>query len=224
MNSLQKLSGFAAIVLALIYIIAFAYFGAVWSYPASGSPAEKMAYLAENQFVFSAVYFLMYVVFGVVLAVLVVGLHEKLKQAEKPTIAIASLFGAIWVGLVIASGMISNIGLAYAIEIMDASADKAFDIWVIISLVTESIGGGNELVGGIWVLLISIVALNANEFSRPLNYLGVLVGIAGIATTYPDELITEIFGVTQIVWFIWLGITLLSQANNSHPIQPNIPN
>ena len=213
MKNLQKLAGISAISEALIYIVAFTYFGAFWSYPSAGSPTEKMAHLAENQLIFSTIYFLMYVVFGVILAVLVIALHEKLKHTKNPAIAIGSLFGVIWVGMVIASGMISNIGLAHAIDLMDASPEKAFDIWIIVSLITESLGGGNELVGGLWVLLISLVALQAGVFSRTLNYLGLFVGAAGIATIYPDELFTEIFGVTQIGWFIWLGICLLTQEN-----------
>ena len=220
MKNLQKLAGISAISEALIYIIAFIYFGAFWSYPSAGGPIEKMAYLAENQLIFSSIYFLMYVVFGIFLAVLVIGLHEKLKHTKNPAIAIGSLFGAIWVGLVIASGMISNIGLSHAINLMDVSPEKAFDIWTIVSLITESLGGGNELVGGLWVLLVSVVALQAGEFSRTLNYLGLFVGVAGIATVYPDDLLTEIFGVTQIGWFIWLGICLLTQENANKSMQP----
>ena len=210
MNYLQKLAGISALSQALIYISAFIYFGAFWSFPYDGSPLEKMTHLAENQFVFSLMYFLMYVVFGVFLAVLVIGLHEKLKHTNNPAISIGTVFGVIWVGLVIASGMISNIGLAHAIDIMDASPEKAFDVWTIVSLITESLGGGNELVGGLWVLLVSIAALQAQIFSRVLNYLGLLVGVAGIATVYPDEIFTELLGVSQIIWFIWLGISLLS--------------
>jgi hypothetical protein len=217
---LQKLSGISAISEALIYIIAFIYFGAFWIYPSAGSPAEKMAYLADHQLIFSTIYFLMYVVFGVFLAVLVIGLYEKLKHTENPIIGIGSVFGVIWVGLVIASGMISNIGLAYAIDLVATSPEKALDTWSIISLITESIGGGNELVGGLWVLSVSVVALQAGVFPRILNYLGLFVGASGIATVYPDETFTEIFGVTQIGWFIWLGICLLAQENANKPMQP----
>lgn len=210
MNYLQKLAGISALSQALIYISAFIYFGAFWSFPYDGSPLEKMTHLAENQFIFSLMYFLMYVVFGVFLAVLVVGMHERLKHINSPAISIGTIFGVIWVGLVIASGMISNIGLAHAIGMMDANPEKAFDVWTIVSLITESLGGGNELVGGLWVLLVSIAALKARIFSRALNYLGLLVGVVGIATVYPDEIFTELFGASQIIWFIWLGICLLS--------------
>lgn len=220
MNNLQKLAGISAISEALIYIVTFIYFGVFWSYPSNGSPTEKMVYLADNHLMFSAIYFLMYVVFGVFLAVLVIGLHERLKQTKNPAIAIGSLFGVIWVGLVIASGMISTIGLSHAIDLMEASPEKAFDTWSILSVITESLGGGNELVGGLWVLLVSVVALLAGEFTRTLNYLGLLVGVAGISTIYPDDVFTEIFGVTQIGWFIGLGICLLTEENANKSKQP----
>ena len=95
MIGLQKLAGFSAISQGLIYIVAFVYFGAFWSYPVDGSPAEKMTHLAENQLLFSMIYFLMYVVFGVLLAVLVVGIHDRLKRSNNPVITIGSLFGVI---------------------------------------------------------------------------------------------------------------------------------
>mgnify|MGYP000356010919 CR=1 FL=1 len=222
MKGLQKSAGISAISEGLIYIVAFVYFGAFWSYPVDGSPAEKMTHLAENQFLFSMIYFLMYVVFGVLLAVLVIGIHERLKHTNSPVVTIGSLFGVIWVGLVIASGMISNIGLAHAIDLMDADPVKALDMWIIVSVITESIGGGNELVGGLWVLLISVAAIKAGWLPRTLNYLGFLVGIAGIATIYPYELFTEVFGLSQIVWFIWLGIYLLTQENSNKSIQSTV--
>ncbi|MBT8114890.1 MAG: DUF4386 family protein [Arenicella sp.] len=220
MNSLQKIAGISAISEGLIYITAFIYFGAFWSYPADGIPAEKMAYLAEQQLTFSMIYFLMYVVFGLLLAVLVVGLNERLKTSNNPLVTIGSLFGVIWVGLVIASGMISMIGLDQAINLMEANPEKALDMWLIVSVITESIGGGNELVGGLWVLLISVAALQAGWLPRALNYLGLVVGMAGIATIYPAAIFTEIFGVSQIIWFICLGTYLLIQDETKKESEP----
>jgi len=219
MNNLQKIAGVSAIFEALIYIVAFVYFDAFWAYSSEGTASEKMTYLAENQFVFSMIYFLMYAVFGIFLAVLVVGLYEKLKRTNDPIVKVGSVFGVVWVVLVIASGMLANIGLSHAINLMDLSSEKAFDMWRTISVLIESLGGGNELVGGLWVLLVSIAALKAEEFSRGLNYLGLIVGVSGIATIYPDEVFTEIFGVTQIVWFLWLGISMLGQSNANKSIQ-----
>ncbi|WP_444930449.1 hypothetical protein ACJJIF_01285 [Microbulbifer sp. SSSA002] len=212
---MDRIAGVSAFGMGLIYISAFVFFGAFWSFPSDGSPTEKMTFLVENQLIFNIAYTLMYLVFAILLGCVVVSLYEKLKNNRREIAALASLFGAVWVGLVMASGMIANIGLAYALGIMEVSIQKAFDTWGIIYLMVEGLGGGIELVGGLWVLLISIAALQTGLFSRPLNFIGVLVGVAGIATIYPDDIFTEIFGISQIVWFIWVGISLLKQGGSS---------
>nr|WP_217906512.1 hypothetical protein [Vibrio sp. JPW-9-11-11] len=196
----------------MIYIVAFVYFGAFWAFPSSGTPMEKMTYLAEHQVAFSMIYFLMYVVFGVFLSVLVLGLYHQLKSTHRLLVQLGSVFGFIWVVLVIASGMLANVGLAHAIEVMDSSVEKAFDMWTIISVIIESLGGGNELVGGLWVLFVSLASLKSDAFPNGLSLLGITVGSVGVATVYPAEVLTEIFGVTQIIWFAWLGGSLLSQS------------
>lgn len=213
MNKLQKFAGISAFVEAIIYIIAFIYFGAFWTYPSDGSDIEKMTYLTENQLSFSIINLLMYVVFGCFLAVLVVGLFEKLQSANDPLVKVGSFFGLVWVVLVIASGMLANIGLLYTIKLSDISAEKALDMWRVITAIVESFGGGNELVGGLWVLLISLAAFKTSIFPRGLNYLGICVGCAGISTVYPSEILTELFGITQILWFIWLGASMSSQRS-----------
>jgi hypothetical protein len=151
----------------------------------------------------------MYILFGCLLAVLVVGIYQRLRDQSPALIQVATLFGAVWVGLVVASGMISNIGLAYVLSTEFGSPEKAMETWGIINVIVESLGGGNELIGGLWVFLLSVAAIKAKEFPLPLNYLGLVVGAAGISTVYPAEILTEIFGVTQIIWFIWLGVVLL---------------
>lgn len=209
MNNLQKFGAAAAISESLIYISAFIFFGAFWVVPVGVSPAETFVFLADNQMILSIVNFVMYVLFGAFLAVLVLALHERLR-ANTPSLAqVAAVFGIVWVTLVIASGMIANIGLATAIQLSTTDAEQAMTVWRAIYAVVEGLGGGNEVVGGLWVLLLSIAALKGNQLSKPLNYLGLLVGLFGILTVYPAEVLTELFGVTQIVWFMWLGIAML---------------
>ena len=69
---------------------------------------------------------------------------------------------------------------------------------------------GNEIVGGLWVLLVSWAALRVGGLPRALNYLGVVSGVAGLITVVPvlGEL-GAIFGLGLIVWFVWLGIVML---------------
>ena len=207
MQTFQKVAGVSSLLQALIYISAFIFFGAFWQYPVSADAAIKLAYLAENQLVLSVVYLVMYVLFGVLLAVLVIALHHRLKEKMPMLSQLSAVFGVIWVGLVIASGMLVNIGLASVLATSDS--ESAMTLWHMIKVIVEGIGGGNEVVGGLWVLLLSVAALKADELNKGTNYLGLFVGSAGLLTLYPAEVFTEIFGLSQIVWFIALGVNLL---------------
>lgn len=206
-------SGLCAIFLALLYIGAFIYFGAFWAYPYSAEVSDQLEYLSNNHLLIGSVYFSIYTLFGVVLSVLVLGLYEKHSTLKTLYVSkLATLFGVLWVGLVIASGMIFVIGLGSVVDLAPTNIERASETWHIVILLTESLGGGNELVGGIWVLLISLCNLSSKIFSKWLNYIGLFVGAAGIATIYPAKIFTEIFGISQIIWFIWVGISFIGHA------------
>ncbi|MGB9623647.1 MAG: hypothetical protein ACPMAQ_02190, partial [Phycisphaerae bacterium] len=57
-------------------------------------------------------------------------------------------------------------------------------------------------------------ALRAGGLPRNLNLLGSLVGAVGILSLVPGltDLLTGVFGLSQIVWFVWLGIVLLRSS------------
>jgi hypothetical protein len=209
MNNFGKIGGISAILEATIYVSAFIFYGAIFEFPVDADSTQKFIFLANNQVILSVVNLIMYVLFGVILAVLVLALHERLKGKTPALSQLAVVFGVIWVGLVIASGMIANIGLNAAIELSANDPEKAMTVWISISSIVEGLGGGNEIVGGLWVLLLSIAALKGNELSKALNYFGLLVGSAGILTVYPADVLTEIFGLSQIIWFVWLGSHML---------------
>jgi len=214
MRNLQKTGGIAALSEAIIYLSAFIFFGAFWHYPTGADVAQKLAFLSDKQVTLSIVNFIIYVLFGILLAILVLALHERIKDKALSLSQLASVFGIIWVGLVIASGMVKNIGLETVINLSIQDPEQAMTVWIAISAITEGLGGGNEIVGGFWVLLISIAALKANELPKMLNFLGLLVGTAGILTVFSADILTEVFGISQIVWFIWLGFVMLKKPSN----------
>jgi len=206
--NLQKIGGVAALFEAAIYLSAFIFFGAYFDFPTAADNAKKLAFLSNNQIMLSIVNLTMYVIFGIFLALLILALHQRLKIKTPILTETASIFGLIWVGLVIASGMIANMGLAAVIDLSTTNTEQAMTIWIVINTIVEGLGGGNEVVGGLWVLLISAAALKVNELAKWLNYLGLFIGFVGILTVYPAEILTEIFGLGQIIWFSWLGVTL----------------
>lgn len=116
----------------------------------------------------------------------------------------------IWAGLVIASGMVANIGIAVMIKLHIGDPAAAAAVWPGYTIMVNGLGGGNEIVGGLWILLVSIAARQASALPRPLIYFGGLVGTSGLLTTIPalGEL-GSIFGLGAILWFAWLGFVLL---------------
>jgi hypothetical protein len=212
----QKVGGFSSILLGLIYITAFIVYGGMLEFPnTNATEIERLNFLSDNYLMLSTLNLISYVLFGILLAVLVVSLHQKIKD-DLPNLSIlASVFGVIWVGLVIASGMIANIGLNSVIEIGIEEPQKAISIWSSVGIVSEGLGGGNEIVGGVWVLLLSIATFKYTFFSKLLNLLGLLVALAGILTILPFDVFKEIFGISQIVWFIWIGISMIRKPNKS---------
>ena len=79
------------------------------------------------------------------------------------------------------------------------------------------IGGGVEVVGGLWVLGISAAALRSRAvLPNSINLLGLVVGVCGAVTIVP--VLSEmgaVFGLLQIVWFVGVGIVLL-RAKDAH--------
>ena len=208
--NLQKLGGISALIAAALYITGFALFLTVLDPSGYDGHVQRVAFLAENQVASYIANLLIYVVFGVVLVVLVLALHARLKSGSPAIMQTATVFGLIWSGLVIASGMIANIGNSTIIGLFSENQDQAVALWLAISTMQESLGGGNEIVGGLWVLLLSWAALRAGKLPKVLNSLGVLVGLAGILTVVPAfDVLMDVFGLGQIVWFAWLGILML---------------
>jgi hypothetical protein len=84
--------------------------------------------------------------------------------------------------------------------------------WQGIEAVANGLGNANgEILGGLWALLVSLAALRAGGLHKGLNSLGLLVGAMGIISIIPGltEGMIGIFGLGQIIWFVWLGIVLL---------------
>jgi len=208
MNQLQKLGGIAALLEAIIYIVAFIIYGAILEYPTNPDTTQKLAFLRDNELILTMLSFIAYVLFGIFLSVLVLALYQRLKVKAELTSQIAGIFGIVWIALVIAAGMIETIGLPAINKLAINEPEQALTVWRTITLITEGIGGGNEIVGGFWVLLLSIAGLKSACLPKALHCLGLFVGSVGILTTYPAEVLTEIFGLSQIVWFIWIGIAM----------------
>lgn len=213
MSQLQKWGGAAALYEALAYIIGFIGFIAVVNVGGGTDPLDKITAIRENQGVLTALMLIVYVAWGASLVVLSLALHERLDGKRSALARTATAFGIIWAVLVIASGMIYNVGMETVVGLQAANPEQAATVWLAIESVFNGLGGGVEVVGGIWVILLSMAALRHGGLPRPFSIFGLVVGGAGLITVIPalGEIGGAVFGLTQIVWFAWLGITLLRQ-------------
>jgi hypothetical protein len=211
MKTLQKFGGFAALYLAVAYLIGIVLFLVVLDYPSMTDPAQRVALLVEKQMVIFSTNLLMYVFFGVFLIVLSLALYDRLKSGAPAIMQVATAIGIIWAGSLIASGMVSNAGIAPVVALYAKDPAQAALTWQGIESVASGLGNGNgEILGGLLTLLVSLAALRAGGLPKGLNILGFLVGAVGIISIFPGLTdLTGVFGLSQIIWFVWLGIVLL---------------
>ncbi len=211
MNSLQKPGAFAAFYLAAAYVIGIVTFLVVLDYPSLTDPAQKVALLVEKQAVIFWTNLLMYVFFGLVLVVLALALYDRLKSSAPALAQVATVISLIWAGSLVASGMVSNAGIAPVAAHYPTDPAQAALTWQSFETVASGLGNGNgEILGGVWTLLISLAALRGGGLPKLLNFLGLLVGAVGLISVLPGLAdLAGLFGLSQIIWFVWLGIVFL---------------
>jgi hypothetical protein len=212
MKTLQKFGSFAALYMAAAYLIGMVIFLAVLDYPGITDAAQKVAMVVENQMIVFSTNLFMYVFFGVFLVVLSLALYDRLKSRAPAMMQVATVIGIIWAGSLIASGMVSNAGIDPVVELYATDPAQAALTWQGIESVANGLGNANgEILGGLFALLVSLAAVRAGGLPKALNIIGLVVGAAGIISVIPaaTETMVGVFGLSQIIWFVWLGIVLL---------------
>lgn len=211
MKTLQKFGGIAALYMAIAHLIGIVIFLVVLDYLNITDPAQKVALNVENQTVIFSTNLLMYVFFGFALIVLSLALYDRIKSKSPALMQVATAIGIVWAGSLIASGMAANAGLATIVALYAKDPTQAVLTFQAIEAITNGLGNANgEILGGFWTLLVSLAAMRVGDFSKGLNILGLLVGAVGIITIIPAlNSLTGVFGLGQIIWFVWLGGMLL---------------
>ena len=208
------MGGIAALYAGAAYVVGMVGFLLVVNVSSVVDPVKQVALMVDNLAFLYTLYLIVYVVWGVFMVVLALALYERLKAGSPAIVQTATVFGIFWACVIITSGMIHNIGMENVVDLYGTDPAQAGTVWLAIDSVIGGLGGSNEVLGGIWILLISWAALRAGELPRVLNYLGVAVGVAGIISVVPAlaELFIYIFALGQIVWFMWLGIVMLRSS------------
>lgn len=213
MKSTPRPLAAAALYLAAALVAAMVYFLVGTDYPSVTDPVAKVDLLVQHQFGIHVMYLVAYVGYGLVLAVLALGLHDRLVAAAPVAVRVTTAIGVIWAGMLVAAGMVYIYGMGSVVELDATDPESAVTAWQAIEPVALGLGGaGGELLGGTWVLLVSLVALRAHLLPRWLTWLGLVIGAAGIGSTVPGLAgAAVLFGLLIIVWFAGLGIALLRE-------------
>jgi hypothetical protein len=128
MNSLQKMGGVAALIMAATFVVGIALLFTLLVpagyFAADVDPVQNAAFLADNQTVMFVWYLTIYVVFGVFLVALALALYERLKAGSPAMAQTATAFGLIWAGLMFASGMVANIGSGVVVDLYRETNSK----------------------------------------------------------------------------------------------------
>jgi hypothetical protein len=216
MNALQKWGGIAALYEAAAYVAGMVGFLLVVDVSSVDDPVEQVTLLVDNQAFLSILHLIVYVAWGAFMVVLALALYDRLKAGSPAMAQTATVFALIWAGLVIASGTLFIVGMGTVVDLFGEDPAQAATAWLAINAVFEGLSG-IEIVGGIWMLLVSWAALRAEVLPKALNYLGAVVGMAGLLTVVPvlSDALTAAFGLGQIVWFIWLGFVMLRGSRSA---------
>lgn len=206
-----RAGGIGALVASATFVFGIVFFLTMLAdyTAADATPTSSVAFLVEHEATLFTWYAVIYLVFGIAIVPLVRALQQRLRGHEPELTAHASVFGHVWIGLMFATGMVLTIGVG---AIADLAGDpvQAEALWSSIDTIGDGLGGGNEIVGGLWILLVSRAAHRSNALPTWLNVLGAITATAGIVTVVPA--LTEVgmvFGLGCIAWLAAVGRELL---------------
>jgi hypothetical protein len=200
----------AAFYLAAAYLGGMAYFLLAIDYPSVSEPLDKITLFTDHLLGLQLAYLGIYVVFGVLLAVLAWTLHGRLRRAAPHTMRVATSLAIVWAGVLIAGGMVMNLGMERVVALQPHDPPGALYVWLAVETVTAGITGGDgELLGGLWTLLVSVVAWRSRTLPRAVVVVGALAGAAGVLSAVPGLTgLVAVFGLAQLAWFVAIGVVL----------------
>lgn len=215
--TLRKAGGLAALACAATYVVGFALLLTVLAPLGFGTneidAAAVARFIADSPGVMIAWNTVIYIVNALALIVLVTALRQQIGRSHPDAAALTGAFGLIWATLVLGAGMIANVAVERA-HALAADVAVAASLWQTLHAVELGLGGGNEIAGGAWVLLVSLAGRASGLFGRLTGWLGGLTGMAGLLTILPifGEVAGAVFGLGAIAWFIVAGLALLQSS------------
>ena len=117
----------------------------------------------------------------------------------------------MWSFALVISGMVFTYGMT---TVTDLHGPDAVQTWQAVEPVALALGGaGGEILGGLWIGMLSLVALRTSALPKVIGWLGVVIAVIGLVSVAPllaDAAIA--FGVLQIAWFLAVALILMTRT------------
>lgn len=217
----EKYGALAAFICASCFVIGLTFI-IVLVPDFNEGPEQRLNLLSKYSGFMQLWYFIIYIVFGASMLVLSLFLLRN-KISESTTLQkVATLISFLWTSYIFASGLIAILSIELMFGTWFEVAGSVSSIWRDIYEVQMGLGEGVEWVGGIWMLLISLSLLQQKMFSKVLHYFGLLTAGFGCLTIFPAmSLMGAVFGVMQVIWFIWVGLLVCFDHQHTQNQEPD---
>lgn len=213
MKIFQKADGAAALGAAATYVFAMGLAATALS-PIMGSKLsiqEYLDFLIANKMLIFIWNFTMYLINGLCLVVLVLGLYHRLKEFSPKLAELAAVFGILWAAFVFLSGLITISGNETLLALNRNQSTMIESLKQILDMLSLGIDSSDKFLGCLWIGLVSSAAIKAKLFSPAVNIFGLIISSAGLlGTLIPSFLfISYAFGIGAIIWWVAVGIFLI---------------
>jgi hypothetical protein len=212
----DRIGGAAALYLAGALLAAMPYFLLVVDYPSATTAGDKVNLVVDNYPSMYAVYIATYVLFGMAVGLLGLALYDRLAAVAPAIMRAATAVALLWSFVLVASGMVFTYGMTTIVDLHQTDPAQAQQTWQAIEPVAMAMGGaGGELLGGMWLLILSLAAFRGHALARTVCWLGLIIGVLGIISIVPPLQPAAIaFGLLQIVWFLCIAWILLRTSQS----------
>lgn len=217
---LQKWGARAAPVLALVYVAGIVLNLTVLNTAGIVDPLERTRFQVEHEGAMSAFILVLYVLFGCLVPVVALALHDRLAPGANHLMKLATGFAFIWSALLIGSGLVYRTGLVAVAKLFPEDPSAAVQLMRTIETIHEGLGCTMEIPGGLWILLTGLAIRRTGIFPRACGVMGMVVGTAGLLTVVPTLFVPAagVFALGGILWFSRMGY-LMFAANRPIPAQ-----
>jgi hypothetical protein len=205
MTLFKKLAVISAVYGGLSYIGGIFVYLQLLKYDSVSTASEQLAIIGNNPVLVHITTLYIYILFSFGIILLATYLYLKLKDSQPALGLLSIISGVIWSTLLIASGFIS---MGVTTLLMNGTpVSELISAWQAIDIVSNALGGGNELIGGIFTGLVSLTLYKARSSSLATSLLGVLVFAGGVISALPylADIGIGVFVISQILWFFSLS-------------------